>query len=240
MVNGAFLVGYPLPSWPWLGTKSHLHQLIQILLPTPDLIGEAIPFWRQQGEFANHVMDRFVDLYERHQSLLALVDRLPLTLCHGDAFQRNLLVRASTDVSSQVVAIDWSQAGLSVPGADAGHLISLGALFSHITPNQMSWLDHIIFPAYVQGLRDVGWQGDKRLIRLGYAASTVLWDGLILIGTTIVLFPHEQERAWMPEVFGWPPPMGAQYLLTMLQYHLDLADQARHLATTLNVYASKA
>jgi hypothetical protein len=178
-------------------------------------------------------MDRLVDVYQRHQSLLEVVDSLPLTLCHGDAFQRNLLIRETTGIA-QVVAIDWSQAGLSVPGADIGHLVSLGALFSHIKPDQMPWLDRLVFPAYIQGLHEAGWQGDERQIRLGYAASTVLWDGLILMGSVFVLFPDEEQRAWMPEVFGWPPAFGADYVVSMLEYQLDLADEARQLATTLN------
>src|SRR5215203_4200981 len=33
--NGAFLVGHPLPSWPWLGTTSQLPQLILILFFRP-------------------------------------------------------------------------------------------------------------------------------------------------------------------------------------------------------------
>jgi hypothetical protein len=234
--NGAFLVDCPLPAWSWIGTRGHLRQLLQGLLPGRDAVAVAAYFWRQQGELAAHIIDRFVDFYAFHPSLLAVVDGLPLTLCHGDAFQRNLLVPERCDTSLQVVAIDWSQAGLSVPGADAGHLVSMAACFSHVAPEQMRELDRVVFPAYVQGLRDVGWEGDDRLVRLGYTAATSLWDGLTFVGSMAVFYRHAEERAWMSEVFGWPTSLAADILLAMLQYHLDLADEAHQLAESLNLY----
>ena len=44
----------------------------------------------------------------------------------------------------------------------------------------------------------------------------------------------------MLEVLEWPPAMAAEYVLTMLRYHLDLTDEARQLAATLNMHVSKA
>lgn len=231
--NGAFMTGHPLPAWPWLDAKSQLHQLVDIFLPAPDSVAAGACFWHEQGDSAAAVLDRYADFYACHQDLLVLVDRLPLTLCHGDTLQRNLLVRETPGADLEVVAIDWSQTGMSVPGADAAHMISMAAGFAHIIPGQMPELDRVVFPAYVQGLRDAGWQGDERLVRLGYAAASALWDGLILVGSMTLLYRLAEERAWMPSVFGWPAAEIGQYWLAMLEYHLKLADEARQLAGLL-------
>ena len=43
---------------------------------------------------------------------------------------------------------------------------------------QLQELNDVIFEEYLAGLREVGWQGDAKLLRLGYVGSAALQNGL--------------------------------------------------------------
>jgi len=100
--------------------------------------------------------------------LLALLDRLPVCLCHHDAFRRNLLARDGISAEAQTVAIDWSMVGYGGVGEEVGITTAVDLSWLEVSGDQAGELDRIIFEAYVDGLRAAGWQGDVRLTRLEY------------------------------------------------------------------------
>ncbi len=103
--NGAYLVGRPIPSMPWLALswlRVHVearatavallaaqrdHALVRLVWPAANITG-------------------VLRLWEEREVLLAALDRLPQTFVHRDAALRNLMVHPR-DAETVVTAIDW-------------------------------------------------------------------------------------------------------------------------------------
>jgi hypothetical protein len=86
-------------------------------------------------------------LHQR-QRLQAALDRLPVCLCHHNAFRRNLLARG-TAAGAQTVAIEWYMVGYGSVGEKTRIPTAMNLLFLEVA----------------------GWRGDARLTRFGYTAS---------------------------------------------------------------------
>ena len=106
-----------------------------------------------------------VRLHARREALLDLMERLPRALCHLDVWEGNLIRRPD----GEVVLLDWSFAGDGAVGEDVGNLIL------NVAGDD---LDARLTDAYLAGLRDAGWTGDERAVRLGICASAVRYDWL--------------------------------------------------------------
>jgi uncharacterized protein YbjT (DUF2867 family) len=122
--NGAYLTGErPMPAFPWLRRRSHLrdsvarraanrartlaelhnsldHPVVRRAYP-PDVVEILSREWGEDGKL-------------KDTRLLDALDRLPQTLCHNDAFRRNLLARHRADGRPQTVVIDWAFVGIGV------------------------------------------------------------------------------------------------------------------------------
>lgn len=87
----------------------------------------------------------------------------------------------------------------------------------------------LAFAGYLAGLRRAGWQGDERLVRFGFAASSALrWGipGVFWLRGTIAPPYVEKWSAW------WGKPLDFMLMQWALvtDYLLELADEAFVLA----------
>ncbi|HEU5102050.1 MAG TPA: phosphotransferase, partial [Roseiflexaceae bacterium] len=89
-------------------------------------------------------------------SLVALLDRLPVCLCHHDAFRSNMLARDGVNDEAQTVAVDWSMIGYGGIGEELGNTTACG-LRLDVAGEQAREMDQITFESYLDGLRDAGW-----------------------------------------------------------------------------------
>jgi hypothetical protein len=113
-------------------------------------------------------------LHERREWLLALMETLPRTVCHLDAWPQNLVRRRD----GEVAFLDWAFVGDGALGEDVGNLVP-DSVFDLLLPHRvLDELDSKLTAAYLVGLHDAGWRGDDRLIRLGICASAVKYDWL--------------------------------------------------------------
>ena len=227
--NGTFLVGRPLPAWPWLGTTSQIHDYVARLWPSADQLRDTIAVWDRRSELPRDTADQLLRLHAERAVFLEQLDRLPVTLCHGDAFQRNLLVDNPTGVPTRVVAVDWACAGMGVLGEDLHRLVNHSALFAYLAPAQLPALDRVVFPAYIQGLRAAGWRGNEQQVRFGYAASSALIEGMLVGDTGLQLCADEKNHQWLRDRCGWSDDDIPQRMIGILHYQLDLAAEARAL-----------
>jgi hypothetical protein len=102
------------------------------------------------------------------------VERLPRTVCHLDVWPNNLIGRPN----GEIVLLDWAFAGDGALGEDIGNLVP-DSVFDLLFPHELlDELDARLTSGYVRGLRDAGWSGDERLVRLGICASAVKYDWL--------------------------------------------------------------
>ena len=181
-----------------------------------------------------HSVKRVQELLANRRTLLTLLDRLPVCLCHHDAFRRNLLARDGVNAQAQTVAIDWSVIGYGGIGAEIGITTAVGLSFLEIAGDQAKEFDRITFGAYVEGLRDAGWQGDPRLARFGYTATAALVTGVAwaMITGVIVLSTAEGVCDFELNIGHKLDDILEQWATTQ-PFLLDLGDEALQLANEL-------
>jgi len=166
--NGAYLVGQPLPSEPWV-TRDWVRKYVEHAAPMIEFMRDnpQHPIVRQW--YPGSALAQVLAVWNMHSRLLDVLDRLPQTFCHQDAFKRNLFARRD-----QTVAIDWGYAGIAPLGAELAALIVGSFGLYEVPASQAFELDRICFEGYVQGLHDAGWHGSPRLVRLGYTLTYLL------------------------------------------------------------------
>ena len=200
-LSGAYLTERALPTEPWLShnwLRSWVaeadaalavlrtvldHPLVAIAYP-PDAVGKIFRFW------------------EEREYWLALLDRLPQTLCHQDAFRRNLCSRQTTAGQVETVVLDWAFVGIGPVGAELAPLVLASVAFGEVDPVGMEELQRVSFDGYVAGLADVGWSGDPSLTRLGYAASGMLRYAVGCVRLILPALLDSNARSRVEQVSG--------------------------------------
>jgi hypothetical protein len=124
--------------------------------------------------FPPELRAELLHLHERREWLLGLMETLPRTVCHLDAWPQNLVRRRD----GEIALLDWAFVGDGALGEDVGNLVP-DSVFDLLLPHQvLDELDTKLTAAYLRGLCDAGWHGDDRLVRLGICASAVKYDWL--------------------------------------------------------------
>jgi hypothetical protein len=114
-------------------------------------------------------------LLANRETLLTVMESLPRTRSHLDVWVSNE-IRRPTGV---VVLLDWAFAGDGAIGEDLGNHIP-DAVFDLFWPaERIAELDETCFAAYLSGLREAGWRGAEREVRLGVVASCVKYAWLL-------------------------------------------------------------
>ena len=103
--------------------------------------------------------------------LLAIAESLPRTICHLDLFPNNVF---ATDDSVRL--IDWSFTGDGAMGEDIGNLIPDSIFDLALPAAALPELEETLPAHYIAGLRESGWTGDDRLVRLAIHASAIKYD----------------------------------------------------------------
>lgn len=132
------------------------------------------------------------------------IAELPHTLCHRDAFRRNLRARQEPDGQPQTVALDWAMVGIGILGEELVRLFGLTLLFFSVEIERIAEMDALIFAGYVEGLRAAGWQGDARLARFGFTALAALLMG---VGDPAIKLPSVARRIAALPAGAEPPPL---------------------------------
>jgi len=182
--NGAYLTGHALPDMPWLSQnwlRGWLHHYEADCLETLMLARDE-RFWEHpllRSAFPRPVTVDVLQLWASHDELLAMLDQLPQTFCHMDAYRPNLFIRRDDQGADQTVAIDWVFAGIGAIGEEIANLLAASLIWFEYDAAEARRLDEAVFAGYLDGLREAGWQGDSRLVRLGYTAACALRWGLV-------------------------------------------------------------
>jgi hypothetical protein len=108
-------------------------------------------------------------------TLLDVMERLPRTRSHLDLWVSNEIRRGD----GTVVLLDWAFVGDGAIGEDLGNHLP-DAVFDLFWPaERLPELEQACCAAYEGGLREEGWTGDARLLRLGVVASAVKYAWLL-------------------------------------------------------------
>ena len=230
--NGAYLVGQPLPSWLWLSSgwlRHNIGNCAPALMPLRNSLDH--PLVRRW--LPREASDGFFRLWAERGVYLDALDRLPQTLCHLDIFRRNLFAQRTADGDHQTVAIDWAFAGRGAVGEELVPLILGSVIFYEVGLDKAQALEEIAFEGYLKGLRDVGWRGDPRQVRLGYAAAASLRYRFNDIGRWLAVVLDESLHAMILHMMGRPIGEVLDHVAQVSCFSDGLADEARELIDTL-------
>lgn len=221
--------GGAAPSYPWL-SRPPLREAVRQSAPAVALGLVRVddnPMLAQA--ISTQSAAALLTLQRRSESLLDALDRLPQTLCHWDVHRANLFSRSDAGGQVRTVAIDWAGLGWGPLGADMSKILSQTVNFFGLDAAALPALDAALFDHYLDGLRDAGWRGDARDVRLGYTAASAL--RLILrTASALHLIADERGRASFERAAGQPFAVLARSFAQTLPYYLSLADEAARLS----------
>ncbi len=179
-----------------------------------------------RSHFSARLRHELVALCEDRARMLSWATRLPQTICHHDVWPNNLF--ASED---HITLIDWAFAGHGHLGADVGNLItdSCGDLLqpSALLPE----LDAAATAGYQDGLREQGWHGDPRHVRLGICLMAAKWSWLT---PHMLRLAHQVEHRVYGRTRVDPDHLFSERAAT-LAFNARLAAEARALAAELGM-----
>jgi hypothetical protein len=230
-MNGLFLEQQPIPSWPWL-----MRSYFTNWLEEPDWLEfrQNYPALRldnalvQRG-WSDELFEEFDRLWQDRVAFVEALGQLPQTLNHNDSGRKNLIAHRRPNGEIETVAVDWGSTSTGPVGGELACVVMQPIYWFHgVHPDQLKELDRIAFEGYMQGLRDVGWHGDRKLARLGYTAS-------IALRTAFGIFNFEWEardestRIFIENAIGHSVEEIADVMRGLRTYVVDCAEEARQL-----------
>jgi hypothetical protein len=236
--QGAYALGMPYPDAPWLGDGffRSVYAPDDWWTPHTDPTQPGNTWESQvtQAWYPENRKERTLRLFAERDVFLDVLDRLPQVLCHNDAHRRNLLIRERTDGQRETVALDWAFAGRGALGADPSTLVMASLFFFEVEPARAPELATHVLDGYIAGLREVGWDGDTRAVRLGYLASAALGFAISTPGWTGYLLGAEHV-AETTRQYGRPADEIAAGWVALWEYAHTCADAARVLMRELGL-----
>lgn len=225
--NGAYVAGRAMPPHAWLSRDGSPRGVLDHFAWMQDVVRDPAT-WAQpmvRAAYSIPVADRLLRLWADRGALLDRFEQLPTTLCHLDAWRKNMF--APSGVDGSLVVIDWAYVGRGVVGTDAGDLMGASYGLFGAEPCTPAALDAVIFDHYIKGLEEVGWHGDRQLVRLAYATFTALkYAGLLL---ELYDVRDQDKHARWEAVAGQPMDALMRHKAALTYFLLDLADEARQL-----------
>ena len=179
--------------------------------------------------FSPTAATRLLALWQQRSGLLAAYARVPQTVCHLDAFSRNLFGGVSDDGHAGTIAIDWALLGHGALGEELGALVINSAGFGDVDLDTLGAFDQTVFQSYLDGLHDVGWQGAWQTVRLGYSTSVALRWGLETTVQWLRLALDETTHGWAEQVIGRPIADALEQCGALVPHILAVADEAQQL-----------
>jgi hypothetical protein len=228
--NGAYLAGVPLPDPPWL-SRRFLRGWVEASGPAmaelEKLAGPGAPplLWQL---YPPPVMVELRRLWEERERFLTALDRLPQTFSHHDTFRRNLLVRRGLE-GDELVAVDWAYAGHGAVGEELEQVVVASLFFFETMDIAPRDLDAACFAGYFAELREAGWAGDERLVRLGYTADAALRHTVGLVRYLLPVVTDPTAPPFVEELFRRPFAEVVAGWSELWSFQLELAEEARAL-----------
>jgi hypothetical protein len=225
--NGAYVAGRTLPAQSWL-TRGRWHDWLPMAEPYFNDLRSWCQHPSAQRMMSEASIRDMAALWAKRDCLMHTLAHLPRCFCHHDAFRRNLFLQWSAAGQPQTVAIDWAFAGSGAVGEEVARLVMGSLTFLELPSTQVDALDAIVFAGYLTGLRAAGWQGDPKLVRLGYTIAVAL-IGMEFLCINLQGMHSDIPLALVERIFGHPIDRIEAQHARMFRFALDLADEAQTL-----------
>ena len=228
-MGGAYLADRPLPHHDWLlrrtvgsgggGGMARVEALIddKKVWQHPDV----------RRAYPEPIAERLRQQWADRRAFQAATAELPTTLCHNDSHDENLFSRKRADGTQETVAVDWELVGIGPIASDITFLVIATLRRMAVDMEDADALEEAVLDGYVAGLRDTGWSGDERAVRLGFTAAVALRLGLVPQTLDLILNERRREEAQR----GWNVPLEEliERWAQVAYFVLDRADQARQM-----------
>nr|WP_275941594.1 phosphotransferase [Planosporangium mesophilum] len=171
-----------VPPLPWLSRR----WLAQYLASGPSRrVSVDDGYWDHPAAEAwpGEVCRRLRDLWTRRDTVLAVAEATPRTLCHLDVWPSNLI----GDQTSTVL-LDWSFTGEGGLGEDIANLIVDSVADGLMDATLLPEITAGVTDGYLAGLRDGGWTGSPDTVRHAIAAcgaAKYSWFGPAVLGRVV-------------------------------------------------------
>ncbi len=166
--NGAWLARDSQPAAPWLSNSWHA-ALLPGLTDCFNRLGRLLEHPLARATLPLEAKAEIEAIWRDRALFVDALRQLPRTLCHYDAFRRNILSRGD-----DAVLLDWALAGIGAIGEDLVSLVAVSLYYEGYTQEYAFQLDQRVFASYIKGLRQAGWTGEERLARIGYTCGMTL------------------------------------------------------------------
>jgi hypothetical protein len=202
--NGSFLAGHTMPSPSWL-SRDWLRGWTERAEPMITLLPEVADHPLVSQVYSRQLIAALLEIWKQRQTLYAVLDGLPQTICHQDVFPRNAFVWHSgqANQADKTFAIDWAYCGWGPVGAELAPLIGASLSFFELEPDAADRVEALCLASYMAGLVDGGWEGTKPGVLLGYLGSLVL-RAVGAVGPILTVLLDESLRGMTDQIFGRP------------------------------------
>ncbi|MBV7327237.1 aminoglycoside phosphotransferase family protein [Chloroflexi bacterium TSY] len=225
--NGCYLTGKAVPTQTWL--SKHWLQKWLDRAPGIERFNELAGHPIVQRLYPAGIQSTLRHIWLQQTEWLNILDKLPHTLCHMDAFPNNLRLYTNDTSQQQTIAFDWAYVGIGAIGEDLAPLVWANLLWAHVDsqvqPGDIELRTSAVLTGYLAGLRQAGWSGDEQTVRLGYTIASLLRYGLgmVPVGLNIAIDPDADE--WADNVFGTSFDMMVDYQSGLIREQIKLADE---------------
>lgn len=223
--NGRY-VNEDLPDWPWLSRK-WMRSWVDYTSSKMGSFNELLDHPYVKLLLPGDQVDKMFGLWDEREIFFEALDRLPQTLCHLDAFRRNMFARRLDGGDYQTVLIDWAFIGRSPVGSEILPLVRATTSFFHVDLSDFKRLEEVVLSGYLNGLRDAGWRGDPKLVKLGYTASNIRYSFSTNLITSLIV--NEEAGPRVRQTYGCSVEELLAYWGRCRKMFTGLDDQARML-----------
>jgi hypothetical protein len=234
--NGKY-IGENSPDWPWLSVN-WIRGWVERSAPFVEPLRKSLDHPLVKRWLPKEQSEKFFRQWEEREHLLTVLDRLPQTLCHLDAFRRNMFARRVNSEEYQTVLIDWAFVGRGPIGSELIPLIRGTTSFFEVDVSDFKRLEDLAFKGYMDGLRDAGWRGDPWQARLGYLASNIRYKfGTIRFIMNLIADEAMHKRA--QQTYGCPVEELLDRWGSYREVYSSLDDEAIQLMNNTGISSSR-
>lgn len=169
---------------------------------------------------------RLLALWENRDRLLVVLESLPQSFAHLDAFRRNLMVRRDADGLETFTAVDWAFCGWAAAGEELAGLVYASLAFLELPRDRIQELEAGLLARYVQGLRDGGWSGGEETVRFALHAAGSLRYTIGVLQQMIAALCDENLHPRMEELMGAPIEEVAGAWAVLIDHLLTVGESA--------------
>ena len=199
-LGGTYLGSRERLSMPWLAT-GWLAAWVERAAPVMTSVRAAAQHDVFARIFTGDVADSVLRLWDARAQLLGTLAGLPQTLCHLDAFRRNVIASRDADGNVRSVLLDWAFVGTGALGEELAPLVAASVMFDPgARVESLPKLDEIALRGYLDGLHDVRWHGDRDEVRFVYATAAAL---RYCVGATGFILCDTDDRGRFVVGDGW-------------------------------------